>query len=202
MFISFEGIDGCGKTTQLELLAENLIKKGYQVLKLREPGGTDLSEKLRDILLNSKEEISSITELFLFEAARSHLVHSVIKPALSAGKIVITDRFYDSTTAYQGYGRGLDIKLIEQFNLTAANNIIPDLTFYLDVPYQTACQRSTSRVYDRIESSGEEFFNKVINGFREIAIQNSERVKLIDAAGEIIQTQNTILDYVLKLLKK
>lgn len=201
MFISFEGIDGCGKTTQLNLLSDYLISIGYEIIKLREPGGTEISEKIREILLNSKEDIHSITELLLFESARSHLVNTIIKPAISENKIVISDRFYDSTTAYQGYGRGLDVETVERFNSIASLGIEPDITFYLDVDLATAKERSTRRIYDRIESSGNEFFERVIGGFRQLSLKHPERINQIDASGEIPATELIIRDKVMKALK-
>ncbi len=192
MFITFEGIDGSGKTTQLQMLSEYLKEKGYDVMVLREPGGITLSENIREMLLNSKENIHPITELLLFESSRSHLVHNVINPALESGKVIICDRFYDSTTAYQGYGRGIELKLIHQFNKIATLGIIPDITFYLDVDLETAKIRSERRIYDRIEKSGNEFYSKVVDGFRELAKKNSSRIKLIEANGEIEDTQMKI----------
>lgn len=196
MFITFEGIDGCGKTTQLRLLAEYLNNRGIEVLSLREPGGLPLSEKIRTILLNSTEDIHPVTELFLFEASRSHLVHNIIKPALDAGKAVLCDRFYDSTTVYQGYGRELNIDMINRFNAVASLGISPDITVYLDLSYEKAAERCHRRNNDRIESSGKAFFEKLVNGFRELAKQIPERIVKIDADGEIDEVQNTIISAV------
>ncbi|ROL61037.1 dTMP kinase, partial [Bacteroidetes/Chlorobi group bacterium ChocPot_Mid] len=128
MFITFEGIDGCGKSTQLELVEKFLIDNGKEVLTLREPGGTVLAEEIREILLHSHHTISKESELFLFEAARADLVSKVIKPALEQRIIVLCDRFYDSTTTYQGYGRGFDIQTIKIINNLATNGLKPDLT--------------------------------------------------------------------------
>ncbi len=202
MFISFEGIDGCGKTTQLNILSENLTKLGYEVINLREPGGTEISEKIREILLNSTEDIHPVTELLLFESARSHLVNTIIKPAIADNKIVISDRFFDSTTAYQGYGRGLDISTVELFNKMASLELLPDITFYLDVSFETAKERSTRKIYDRIESSGKEFFERVIEGFKDLQRKYSERIILIDASNEIEVTEKLIFDKVSKFLNQ
>jgi dTMP kinase len=202
MFISFEGIDGCGKTTQLNILSEHLRALGYEVINIREPGGTDISEKIREILLNSKEEIHSITELLLFESARSHLVNTIIKPAIAANKIVISDRFFDSTTAYQGYGRGLNIATVELFNKMASLEIAPDITFYLDVSLKIAKERSTRKIYDRIENSGNEFFERVIEGFRDLSLKNPDRIVLVDASNEIEVTEKKIFDIIMKFLNK
>ncbi len=198
MFITFEGIDGCGKTTQLQLLKEYLEDKGYQVVMIREPGGTDFSEKIRDILLYSKDNISPIAELMLFESARANLVENVIKPALAEGKIVLSDRFYDSTTAYQGYGRGLDLEKVKSCNIFATNGLKPDLTFYLEVPLNIAHTRSHKRVYDRIESAGDNFFQRVIDGFRAIAESEPERFVIIDSTDELEVTRQRILEEIMK----
>jgi dTMP kinase len=185
MLISFEGIDGCGKTTQIGILEAKLIDSGYKVLRLREPGGAPLSEQIREILLNSKDDIHPITELMLFESARSHLYRTLIAPALAEKTIVICDRFTDSTIAYQGYGRGLDIDTIRRFNKIATDGVKPDITFYLDVELETARARSSKRISDRIESAGEEFFLRIIRGFRELAAVEPERIIQIDARNEI-----------------
>ncbi len=193
MFITFEGIDGCGKSTQLKLLGEHLESIGYEIRILREPGGLPLSEELRSILLNSEENIHPITELLLFEASRSHLVHNLINPELLAGKAVLCDRFYDSTTAYQGYGRGLELDLIHRLNQVASLGRTPDLTIYLDLDYSQTLSRCNNRINDRIERSGREFYDKIANGFRELAKQFPERIMLIDADGEIGEVHNRIL---------
>lgn len=192
MFISFEGIDGSGKTTQLQILATYLESIGYEVMLLREPGGVPLSESIRGLLLNSTEDINPITELLLFEASRSHLVHSLIKPAIAQGKIILCDRFLDSTTAYQGYGRGIDLDIINTFNSIATLGIMPDLTFYLDVEFSTAEMRSNRKIYDRIENAGKEFYLRVIQGFRELASNYPERIFRIDASRELETTSALI----------
>ncbi len=192
MFISFEGIDGSGKTTQLQILAKYLESLGGDVIVLREPGGVPLSESIRGLLLNSTEDINPITELLLFEASRSHLVHSLIKPAIAQGKTILCDRFYDSTTAYQGYGRGIDLETINTFNSIATLGIVPDLTFYLDVDFATAEKRSDRKIYDRIESAGKEFYLKIIKGFRELATIYPERIIQIDASKELETTSALI----------
>lgn len=192
MFISFEGIDGVGKSTQIDLLEMYLASKGLRVMKIREPGGTEFSEKIRKILLSSKNEINPISELMLFEAARADLVEKVIKPELNKGSYVICDRFFDSTTAYQGFGRGLDKESIDICNKLASNYIKPDITFYLDLQIEKANQRSSKRKSDRIEKSGDEFFNNVRNGFLEIASNDPDRVKVIDASNNIEQTHELV----------
>lgn len=193
MFITFEGIDGCGKTTQIKLLAEYLQKKGKKVTVIREPGGTKFSENIREILLNSKHSINSISELLLFESARADLTEKVIIPALKRSEFVLSDRFYDSTTAYQGYGREIDLQTIESLNAIGSLGIMPDITFYLEISLELSHQRSKDKVRDRMESAGDDFFDRVINGFAEIAKNNESRIKVIDAGKSIEETHAKII---------
>ncbi len=185
MFISFEGIDGSGKTTQIQLLKDYYISKGREVITLREPGGTLFSEKIRELLLSKDFELNSFTELMLFEAARSYLTENIIKPALENGKVVLCDRFFDSTTAYQGYGRGLDIKFLTLCNEMAVSSVYPNITFYLNVKLSESKRRSQERIADRIESSGNDFYKKVQFGFDELAKLYPKRINEIDANQEI-----------------
>lgn len=194
MFITFEGIDGCGKSTQIGLLAEYLNSKGIENIMIREPGGTKFSENIRKILLHSKKDINIISEMLLFEAARADLTHEIIKPALEEGIYVLSDRFYDSTTAYQGYGRGLPIEELEMIHKVATSKIKPDITFYLDLPLKVARSRNNQKNLDRMENSGDVFFRKVIEGFRKIAEKEPDRVKLIDAHGSIEATHQKIVN--------
>jgi dTMP kinase len=192
MLITFEGIDGCGKTTQFELLAAHLRKQGKDVLTLREPGGTEFSEKIRDILLHSKDMLTPQSELFLFEAARADLVEKVIKSALLEDKIVILDRFYDSTTAYQGHGRKIDLTVVKASNELAISGLKPDITFFLDIPLEVSYERSNHRKLDKIEQSGDSFFNRVIEGYHKIAKEEPERVVSIDGT----KTRNEIFEII------
>lgn len=197
MFITFEGIDGCGKTTQIARLEKYLINSGREVIKLREPGGTPFSESIRAILLESKEHISAESELLLFNSARANLVQNIIQPALSRGVFVLCDRFFDSTTAYQGYGRGLDIEYVNRCNEFATRGLKPDLTFYLRVSLELAHNRSKHRAApDRIEKSGDEFFHRVIAGFDEIAQKNKGRIVVIDSSHEIEYTSELIIQHI------
>lgn len=179
--LSFEGIDGSGKSTQIELLCTWLKSKNISVEVYREPGGTKTSESIRSLLLDKSQTIDPISELLLFSAARAQLISEKIVPALNMGKWVILDRFYDSTTAYQGYGRAvLPIVQIQQLNTLATNNLTPDITIYLDVDLTTSIERRKDAENDRMESAGVEFFQNVIEGYRKLAKVES-RIKRIDA---------------------
>lgn len=196
MFITFEGIDGCGKSTQLKLLNEYFLKQNKQTLIIREPGGTKVSEKIREILLSKNLEMTNITELLLFAAARNSLVENVIKPALKQGIYVLSDRFFDSTTAYQGYGREINLDYIKIINEIATNGLKPNLTFFLDVPIEIANKRSKNKNKDRIEASGNEFYEKVIKGYYSIANDEPNRIKIINSKGSISYTHNLILNII------
>ncbi|RNC85521.1 MAG: dTMP kinase [Balneola sp.] len=195
MFISFEGIDGSGKSTQIALLKEKLIQSNKVVQVFREPGGTILSEQIREILLNSELEISPVSELLLFSAARAQLVNEEVIPALDRGEVVILDRFYDSTTAYQGYGReSLSIDQIRVINKVASYERKPDFTFYLRLSIDESIARRKNEKDDRMEKSGVEFFKRVIKGFDEVARVES-RFRTIDASKDISTIHLEILDH-------
>lgn len=183
-FITFEGIDGCGKTTQMNLLTEYLKNNGYDVVLTREPGGKGLGEKIREILLNYDGEVSSNAEAFLFLADRAQNIENIVKPAVEAGKVVLCDRHTDSTIAYQGYGRGVDIERLTKLNNLATGGKKPDLTFVFDIDIETSMTR-VGKEKDRMESAGIEFFNKVREGYLDIAKQEPARVKVLDSSREI-----------------
>ncbi len=195
LFITFEGGDGCGKTTQIKLLDEYLRDKGYKTLLTREPGAKGLGIKLREILLNYDGEVSPTCESFLFLADRAQHIDCIIKPALKEGTIVLCDRHIDSTVAYQGYGRGLDIEQIRHLNNIATNGIKPDITIVLDVDVKTS-QNRVGTEKDRMESAGIEFFERVRNGFLEIAKQEPERVKVVDSTQTITEIHKEILELI------
>ena len=195
LFITFEGGDGCGKTTQINLLDEYLRSKGYQTLLTREPGSKGLGIKLREILLNYDGEVSPTCESFLFLADRAQHVDCIIKPALEKGVVVLCDRHTDSTVAYQGYGRGLDLEQIYKLNNIATSGLKPDLTIVLDVDVETSQARVGSEK-DRMESAGIEFFERVRNGFLEIAKKEPERVKVVDSTQSIEDIHKQILELV------
>lgn len=203
MLISFEGIDGCGKSTQIVKLKDYLTHKGYDVHVFREPGGTPLSEQIRDILLNSPEEIDPVAELLLFSAARAQLVAERILPLLKTGAIVILDRFFDSTTAYQGYGReALPIPEIEQLNAIATSNLEPDLTIYLRItPKEAYERRKNSREEDRMERAGKSFFRRVSQGFDQVAARE-KRVVVLDSHNAADDTFRSILAHLQQKLPR
>jgi len=193
LFITFEGNEGSGKTTQILMLAERLRELGHKVRTIREPGGTPIGEEIRHTLKHSKQNsaMTAETELLLMNASRTQLVREVIRPALAAGEIVISDRFYDSTTAYQGYGRQLDLKLVKSVIDFAVGPTKPDLTLLFIVPPETSEARLRSRqanlpfVRDRIEEADREFFERVSKGYEAIAAAEPERIKTINAARSI-----------------
>lgn len=182
LFVTFEGIDGCGKTTQLKRARRFLDGLGYKTSSLREPGSTPAAEKIRKILLNNHSSINDVTELLLYEAARSEITDHEIRPLLKSGHIVLCDRFYDSTTAYQGYGRGLDIAMVKRLHRVAVGEIRPDLTLLFDIDLKTASARLGEK-RDRLESQPRAFFSRVRRGFLEIASREKSRVKVIDGSG-------------------
>lgn len=184
LFITFEGADGCGKTTQLNLLRNYLVNKGYDVVVTREPGAKGLGEKLREILLNYDGEVSDRCESFLFLADRAQHIDKIVNPAIEQGKIVLCDRHTDSTVAYQGYGRGIDLKQINMLNDIAVNGTKPDLTYVFDVDIETSMSRVGS-TKDRMESAGRDFFNRVRLGYIEIADSDPIRVKVVNSADTI-----------------
>ncbi|MCB4791812.1 MAG: dTMP kinase [Elusimicrobia bacterium] len=211
LFITFEGGDGSGKSTQLELLVKYIKDKknfGYNgVISIREPGGSNISDNIRKILLNPEYSVDPLAELLLYEANRAQNVKYCVIPNLENNIIVICDRFTDSTLAYQGYARGLDLKMIKTLNTIAAHGIIPDLTIYLDFPIKNALQKARGlrkESYengDRIEREDICFHNKVRDGFLTLAKSDPERIKVINVAEEINETHKKIVSVVNRLLK-
>jgi len=200
LFISFEGIDKSGKSIQVSLLSDYLKNKGYQIVKTCEPGGTKLGEKIKAILLHPSNKVSKISELFLYLADRREHIEEVIKPALKEGKIVICDRFMDATVAYQGYGRGIDIVWINKLNEIATQEILPDITFLLDINPSLSKQRG--RGNDRIEEEKISFYEKVRQGYLEIAKSCPKRIKIIKGEDKPEKTHLAIRKIVLRFLKK
>ncbi len=191
LFITFEGIDGCGKTTQAMLTYRYLVAKGYQVKMFREPGSTAVAERIREILLDRKLSMGDVTELLLYEAARAEITAKELKPVLARGHIALCDRFYDSTTAYQGYGRKLDIRMVRAVHRVAVVDVVPDITFLFDIDLKTAFARRGENP-DRLESQSKAFFNRVRRGFLEIARKERKRVKVIDASRSVEDVFNEV----------
>ncbi len=184
LLVTFEGIDGCGKSTQLDLSERYLRGWGYRVARLREPGSTPVAERIRRILLNRNSSMTDITELLLYEAARNDVTSRQIEPLLSSGCIVLCDRFYDSTTAYQGYGRKLDINMVRRLHRVAVGDIKPDLTLLFDISVAVA-RRRLGKQRDRLEAQSRAFFNRVRRGFLDIAAHESRRVKVINGGRPV-----------------
>ena len=206
LFISFEGPDGTGKTTQLKNVATALRAQGYEVLESREPGGTIMAEKVRNIVLDPDLPINNITEVLLFSAARSEHVEKVIAPAVEAGKIVLCDRFTDSTLVYQGLTRGLkvdELGELRQLNAFASNGIVPNMTLLLDGrPEVLAIRRDARGVSDRYENKGLDFQHSLRNGFLALAEAEPERIKVINAEGSQEEVQELIMQKITALLEK
>lgn len=195
VFISIEGIDGSGKSSIKEGILSFL--ESYQPVSVREPGGTVISEKIRELLLDFKNSsITPRTEAFLYASSRSQLVDEVIRPALRAGKIVVADRYTDSTLAYQGYGRGLDLEFLEMLNRLCTGGLRPDLTLLLDVEPEIGLKRRQGKEFDRLEKEGILFQKKVRAGYLELARKEPERIKVIDAARPFEEVLHEALEKV------
>lgn len=201
LFITFEGIDGCGKTTQLMKVKEYLENSGYDVVVTREPGALNIGQKIRNILLHAEETVSDGCEMFLFLADRAQHVETFIKPAVEEGKIVLCDRHTDSTIAYQGYGRGQDIELLRNLNNIAVNGLFPDLTFLYDISVDIA-QKRVGNEKDRMESASVDFYNRVRNGYLELHKQNTSVIKKIDANNSVEEVYSYTKAEVDKLLQR
>lgn len=201
LFITFEGADGCGKTTQLNLLKNYLEKIGYEVVLTREPGGKGLGEEIRKLLLHFDDYVSPRCEAFLFLADRAQNIDTIVKTAVMEGKIVLCDRHTDSTIAYQGYGRGENIEQLNKLNSIATENFKPDLTLVYDVDIETASKR-IGNDKDRMEQAGKEFQKRVQNGYKKIAEQEPDRVKIIDSTESIENVFEKTKMIVEQLLKR
>ena len=211
LFITFEGTEGCGKSTQLQLLRERLNAEGYrETLAVREPGGTPAGEEIRRLVKHSRSQtaLSPESELLLMSASRAQLVREIIRPALAAGEIVVCDRFYDSTTAYQGHGRQLDLEKVKTVIEFAVGETKPNLTLFLHVPAEVSAERLHSRqtslpfVRDRIEEADRKFFERVAHGFDVIAAAEPKRVKLINGAQPVEIVCENIWEIVHPILPK
>lgn len=192
LFVTFEGPDGSGKTTQARMLAEYLESRGQPVLCTREPGGTEISEQIRQVILSThNKSMRNETEVLLFSAARAQIVAELIRPALAQGKLVICDRYYDSTYAYQGYGLGLDLNSLRAITQFATGGLVPDLTFYVDVPVELGLARRHRGETNRLDLKNVEYHTRVRNGYLELVKAEPQRFILIDGSGtvEAVQAQ-------------
>lgn len=202
LLVTFEGIDGSGKSTQATLLRDSLTESGFRVVFVREPGGTPISEKIRKILLDRENTgISFRSEVLLYLAARAEVVDKVIAPALASGNVVIADRFYDSTYAYQISGRLLPERVVRMVNRFASESLVPDLTFLVDLPVRAA-QKRLQREKDRLESEGIYFQQRVRDGFLELARAEPRRIRVLDGRANVDDLFVTVRKTVLRLLKR
>ncbi len=202
IFITFEGPDASGKTTQIRLLKEVLEKENIEPLLTREPGGTPIGERIREILLDrASVDMSSKTEMLLYAAARAQHVEQIIRPALEAGRVVISDRFTDSSIAYQGYGRGLG-SMVSEINQIATGGLQPDLTFLLITTPEQMRRRISAGREDRLEAEKDDFHRRVLEGFLEIGAQNPKRVISVDGSQSIEAISGTICSKVLELVRR
>lgn len=205
-FITLEGIDGCGKSTQLRLLASELRARGLNVVATREPGGTPLGQKLRAALLDVQEQVDPLAELLVFAADRAQHVRKHLLPALTAGQIVLSDRYADATVAYQGAGRGFEPGLIQEIVQLATGGLKPDLTLLFDLAVAESAVRTRRRVAakttDRLDIEDAEFHTRVRNAYLEIARANPDRIRVIDARGTVNQTHAAVMDIVLAFLEE
>lgn len=204
-FITFEGIDGCGKSTQLRLLASELRMRGVPVVATREPGGTPLGKKLRAALLDVQEQVDPLTELLVFAADRAQHVRKHLLPALEQNQVVLSDRYADATVAYQGAGRGFDPELIEDIVQLATNGLKPDLTLLFDLSVPESAVRTRKRVQnkrtDRLDIEDESFHTRVRNAYLDIANAAPERFRIIDARGSVDETHARVMDIVMPFLE-
>lgn len=203
LFITLEGIDGCGKSTQREMLAEKLKSRGFEIVVTREPGGTVIGEGIRQLLVSDASvHIAPTTELLLYVAARAQHVAELIRPSVDVGRIVISDRYTDSTVAFQGYGRGLDLDIIESLNRFATGGLKPDLTIVFDLDPNTARSRSVSRPVGGLLGSFDEqhadFHERMRAGYLKMAKNDPSRIRVVDASGSADETHRQVMSIVLE----
>jgi dTMP kinase len=207
LFITFEGIDGCGKSTQRELLAEQLKQRGFEVVVTREPGGTEIGEGIRRLLISDASvHIAPTTELLLYVAARAQHVAELIKPSVEAGRIVISDRYTDSTVAFQGYGRGLDLEMVEKLNRFATGGLVPDLTIVFDLDPAMARTRLGTRpvggLLGAFDEQHADFHERMRSGYLKMAKSEPSRICVVDASGSAAETHSSVMALVLPKLEE
>jgi dTMP kinase len=205
-FITFEGIDGCGKSTQLRMLASELRLRGQEVVVTREPGGTPLGGRIRQLLLDSEEQVDPLAELLLYAADRAQHVRTHVRPALDSGHIVLSDRYADATVAYQGAGRGFPDELVSELVALATGGLMPHLTLIFDLPVDESQRRQAHRTSkghkrDRLDAEDAAFHTRVRDAYLRIAAAEPERVRVIDASGSVQETQALVMRAVMPLLE-
>jgi dTMP kinase len=205
-FITFEGIDGCGKSTQLRLLASELRMRGHEVVATREPGGTPLGKRLRTVLLDPQIEVDPLAELLLFAADRAQHVRTLLSPAIESGGIVLSDRYADATAAYQGAGRSFTTEMIADVISLATGGLKPDLTLVFDLPVAECLSRTSRRTdpdsqTDRLDAEDAAFHTRVRDAYLKLAASEPERVRIIDASGSISETHERVLEVVMPFLE-
>lgn len=205
-FITFEGIDGSGKSTQMRMLASELRVRGFDVLPTCEPGGTPLGRRLREAFLETEETVSSLAELLLFAADRAQHVNFLVKPALNDGKIVLSDRYADATFAYQGAGRGFSESTVNQVIELATDGLKPDLTLFFDLPVENALLRTANRnnsgeLKNRMDKETAQFYSRVREGYLKIAAREPERFRVVDAKGSTDEVQMRVVEIVTEFLR-
>jgi len=214
MFVTFEGIEGCGKTTHMGLVAEKLASEGHAVVQTREPGGTRIGEQIRSVLLSPENgNMSPVAELLLYEACRAQLIAECVRPELDKGSLVLCDRYFDATTAYQGYGRGLDLDLIERLNHAAGQGIEPNVTILLDCTVEKGFERIQSRYQDlarqgdggapdRMEKEDRAFHERIRKGYLALAERHGERIRVVDASGTVEEVHGKVMDCLYQVLEE
>jgi dTMP kinase len=206
-FITFEGIDGCGKSTQLRMLASELRLRGREVVSTREPGGTPLGVRIRQLVLDAEEQVDPLAELLLYAADRAQHVRTHVRPALESGHVVLSDRYADATVAYQGAGRGFPPELVSELVVLATGGLMPDLTLIFDLPVDESQRRQARRTSkghkaDRLDAEDAAFHTRVRDAYLRIAAAEPERVRVIDAAGSVQETQAHVMRAVMPFLEK
>lgn len=205
LFITFEGVDGCGKSTQLRMLASELRLRGHEVVVTREPGGTPLGGRLRQALLDIEEQIDPLAELLVFAADRAQHVRALLRPALESGHVVLSDRYADATIAYQGGGRGFPEELVSEVVALATGGLMPELTLVFDLTVEEGRARARSRPggagQDRLEAEDAAFYTRVRDAYLRLAAAEPERVRVVDASGSVQETHGQVMRIVLPLIE-